>query len=138
MKHRLLWSCLILIAHATSVLAETPLPLSGNYLPQVLETSKPHRASLESLIAGKPGLPYWVRSLFTQPRYVALASEKVEVAGVPMQRFYACEAKRCEASFLRILYSADGKRALLYISDDKLGLKIFGDPTPPELNFLAR
>lgn len=138
MKPHLLWSLLILTAHATPVLAETPAPLSGNYLPQVLETSKAHRDSLESLIAGKPGLPYWVRSLFTQPRYVALVSEKVEVAGVPMQRFYACEAKRCEESFLRVLYSADGKRVLLYMSDDKLGPKIFGDPTPQEMNFLLR
>lgn len=120
--------------------AQTPPPppaLSGNYLPQVLAGSEAHRDSLMGMIKGKPGLPYWVRSILNQPRYVALASQEVTVKGKPMQLFRACEAKKCETNWLRILYSADGKRGLLYISDEKLGIKIFGDPTPEELFFLT-
>ncbi|MGL3606226.1 Ivy family c-type lysozyme inhibitor [Rhizobium sp. G187] len=116
----------------------TSTSLSGNYLPQVLAASQTHRDSLTVLIKGQPGLPFWVRSLVRQPRYVALASQEVRVKDAPMQLFRACEARRCEASWLRALFSADGKRVLLYISDDKLGIKIFGDPTPQELAFIAR
>ena len=72
------------------------------------------------------------------PRYVALASEEVKVKDKRMQLFRACEPRTCESSWIRVLYSEDGKRALLYVSDAKLGIKIFGDPTPEELAFLTR
>ena len=112
--------------------------LAGNYLPSVLATSPAHRDSLMEMIKGKPGLPFWVRALVRQPRYVALASEEVTVKDKRMQLFRACEPYKCEKSFIRVLFSEDGKRALLYISDATLGIKIFGDPTPEELSFLAR
>ncbi|THV16458.1 Ivy family c-type lysozyme inhibitor [Rhizobium rhizophilum] len=112
--------------------------LAGNYLPSVLATSPAHRDSLMEMIKGKPGLPFWVRALVRQPRYVALASEEVAVKDRRMQLFRACEPRTCETSWIRVLYSEDGKRALLYISDAKLGIKIFGDPTPEELAFLTR
>lgn len=112
--------------------------LAGNYLPSVLASSPTHRDSLMEMIKGKPGLPFWVRSLVRQPRYVALASEEVAVKDKRMQLFRACEPRTCETSWIRVLYSEDGKRALLYVSDAKLGIKIFGDPTPEELTFLTR
>lgn len=124
---------------ATPLHAQTAsTSLAGNYLPSVLATSPVHRDSLMEMIKGKPGLPFWVRALVRQPRYVALASEEVKVMDRRMQLFRACEPRTCETSWIRVLYSEDGKRALLYISDAKLGIKIFGDPTPEELAFLTR
>lgn len=129
----------VLILSAAPVHAQTAsTSLAGNYLPSVLATSPAHRDSLMEMIKGKPGLPFWVRALVRQPRYVALASEEVAVKDKRMQLFRACEPRTCDTSWIRVLYSEDGKRALLYISDAKLGIKIFGDPTPEELAFLTR
>ncbi|MEC9462147.1 MAG: Ivy family c-type lysozyme inhibitor [Pseudomonadota bacterium] len=129
----------VLCLSAAPVHAQTASPsLAGNYLPSVLATSPAHRDSLMEMIKGKPGLPFWVRALVRQPRYVALASEEVKVKGKRMQLFRACEPRTCESSWIRVLYSEDGKRALLYVSDAKLGIKIFGDPTPEEIAFLTR
>lgn len=111
--------------------------LSGNFLPKVLETSAAHRDSVVALVKGKPGLPFWVRALVRQPRYVALASEEVEISGERRQRFRACEAQHCDASWLVAIFSADGKHAVLKVSDAKLGVKFFGNPTPDELVALA-
>ncbi|CAH0339878.1 hypothetical protein RHI9324_01531 [Rhizobium sp. CECT 9324] len=123
---------------ATSANAQAPdASLSGNFLPAVLAASEPHRESLQALIKGKPGTPFWLRNMVRQPRYVALASKKVDVAGKPMQLFEACEAKRCDDSRVRVLYSADGKRAVLRISDSKLGEKLFGEPSIGELRALG-
>jgi hypothetical protein len=123
---------------AAPVHAQTSNSMAGNFLPSVLATSAAHRDSLMEMIKGKPGLPFWVRALVRQPRYVALASEEVTVKGKRMQLFRACEPYKCEGSWIRVLFSEDGKRALLYIFDADLGIKIFGDPTPEELSFLAR
>lgn len=129
----------VLLLSAAPLHAQTAsTSLAGNYLPSVLATSPAHRDSLMEMIKGQPGLPFWVRALVRQPRYVALASEEVAVKDKRMQLFRACEPKTCETSWIRVLYSEDGKRALLYVSDAKLGIKIFGDPTPEELSFLAR
>lgn len=143
MKLSRVWTKLVLLAALT--LSAAPLhaqiaspSLAGNYLPSVLATSPAHRDSLMEMIKGKPGLPFWVRALVRQPRYVALASEEVKVKDRRMQLFRACEPRTCETSWIRVLYSEDGKRALLYVSDAKLGIKIFGDPTPEELAFLTR
>ncbi|MDH4439261.1 MAG: Ivy family c-type lysozyme inhibitor [Rhizobium sp.] len=111
--------------------------LSGNFLPKVLETSAAHRDSVVALVKGKPGLPFWVRALVRQPRYVALASEEVEISGERRQRFRACEAQHCDASWLVAIFSADGKHAVLKVSDAKLGVKFFGNPTADELVALA-
>lgn len=125
--------------NAVAAIAQTAsTSLAGNYLPNVLANSPAHRDSLMEMLKGKPGLPFWVRALVRQPRYVALASEEVAVKDRRMQLFRACEPRTCETSWIRVLYSEDGKRALLYISDAKLGIKIFGDPTPEELAFLTR
>lgn len=136
---------LIVAFAALLVLGSLPLhaqtasaSLAGNYLPSVLATSPAHRDSLMEMLKGQPGLPFWVRALVRQPRYVALASEEVAVKDKRMQLFRACEPRTCETSWIRVLYSEDGKRALLYVSDAKLGIKIFGDPTPEELTFLTR
>lgn len=111
--------------------------LSGNFLPKVLETSVAHRDSLMEMIKGKPGLPFWVRALVRQPRYVALASEEVQISGERRQLFRACEAGRCEASRIVAIFSADGKHAVLKVSDAEFGVKFFGNPTPDELAALA-
>ncbi|MBX9467435.1 MAG: hypothetical protein KL839_06180 [Rhizobium sp.] len=143
MKLSRVWTQLLLLVALT--LSAAPLhaqtastSLAGNYLPSVLAASPAHRDSLMEMIKGKPGLPFWVRALVRQPRYVALASEEVSVKDKRMQLFRACEPRTCETSWIRVLYSEDGKRALLYVSDAKLGIKIFGDPTPEELAFLTR
>jgi hypothetical protein len=129
----------VLSLSASSLHAQTAsTSLAGNYLPSVLATSPAHRDSLMEMIKGKPGLPFWVRVLVRQPRYVALASEEVNFRDQRMQLFRACEPRTCETSWIRVLYSEDGKQALLYVFDAKLGIKIFGDPTPEELAFLTR
>ncbi|MHA7970111.1 Ivy family c-type lysozyme inhibitor [Rhizobium sp. CAU 1783] len=112
--------------------------LSGNFLPALVAGSEPHRAALETLIKGRPGLPPWVRNMIRQPRYVALASTRVETGGVAMQLFTACEAGRCEESRISVLFSADGKRAVARIVDRKLGEKLLGDPSAEELGALLR
>lgn len=139
MKKVILIFAALFVFGSSPLYAQTASPsLAGNYLPNVLATSPAHRDSLMEMIKGKPGLPFWVRALVRQPRYVALASEEVQVKDKRMQLFRACEPRTCESSWIRVLYSEDGKRALLYVSDAKLGIKIFGDPTPEELAFLTR
>lgn len=139
MKKVILIFAALFVFGSSPLNAQTASPsLAGNYLPSVLATSPAHRDSLMEMIKGKPGLPFWVRALVRQPRYVALASEEVTVKDKRMQMFRACEPRTCESSWIRVLYSEDGKRALLYVSDAKLGIKIFGDPTPEELAFLTR
>ncbi|KQW31357.1 hypothetical protein ASE36_03620 [Rhizobium sp. Root274] len=125
--------CSINLAHAQS----PDTSLSGNFLPKVLEASAAHRDSLLEMIKGKPGLPFWVRALVREPHYVALASEEVVIAGERRQKFRACEAGFCEASWLVVIFTADGKHVVLKVSDAKLGVKFFGDPTPDELVALA-
>ena len=139
MRRYLFITGLLVALGALAAEAQTASPsLAGNYLPSVLATSPAHRDRLMEMIKGQPGLPFWVRALVRQPRYVALASEEVAVKDKRMQLFRACEPRTCEASFIRVLYSEDGKRALLYVSDAKFGIKIFGDPAPEELAFLTR
>jgi len=124
---------------ATSAAAQSPdTSLSGNFLPALLETSAPHRDSLTALIKGKPGLPGWVRSIIKRPRYVALASEAVEIGDRRLQLFRACEAGKCEASGITVLFSADGKRAVLRVSDLKLGITVYGEASEDELKVLSQ
>ena len=120
---------------STSTAAEPSL--SGNFLPAIIAGSEPHRAALTGLIRGKPGLPAWVRNMVSRNRYVALASTRVEVEGKPMQLFQACQPGSCPESAVRVLYSADGKRAVMRIADLKLGTVILGDPTPAEMGVLS-
>ena len=111
--------------------------LSGNFLPAVIATSEPHRQALVSLIRGKPGLPAWVRNMVNRDRYVALASRRVEVDGKSMQLFAACQPGNCAASALRLLYTEDGKRAVMRIADVTLGTIVLGEANPAELGVLA-
>nr|WP_284739540.1 Ivy family c-type lysozyme inhibitor [Rhizobium sp. CG5] len=112
--------------------------MSGNFLADVIATSEPHRDSLTALLKGRRGLPSWVRNMVSQPRYVALASERFDIAGQAMQRFRACQPGRCEASRIWVLYSADGKRAVARVVDEGLGETLFGDPSVAELAALRR
>ncbi|GEO84208.1 MULTISPECIES: Ivy family c-type lysozyme inhibitor [Alphaproteobacteria] len=129
--------CLCLTAIPFSIAAGAELSLSGNFLPAVVAGSKPHREALTGLIHGKRGLPSWVRNMVSRDRYVALASKRVEVEDKPMQLFSACQPGNCPASAVRLLYSKDGKRAVMRISDMKLGTVVLGSPTPAEAAVLA-
>lgn len=111
--------------------------LSGNFLPAIIAGSEPHREALIALIRGKPGLPAWVRNMVTRDRYVALASQRVEVKDRAMQLFAACQPGNCAASAIRVLYSEDGMRVVMRIADLKLGTVVLGEPTPDELAVLA-
>ncbi|WP_416798928.1 Ivy family c-type lysozyme inhibitor [Ciceribacter azotifigens] len=113
--------------------AEESAPsLAGNFLPEVIASSAPHREALETLLRGRRGLPSWIRAMVARPKYIALASKSVPVEGKEMQLFSACEAGRCAESRLRALFSADGKRVTVYIRDSRQGHVILGDPTPAE------
>lgn len=127
---------LVCLASTGGAYAAEP-SLSGNFLPAVIVSSEPHRQALVGFIRGKPGLPAWVRNMVRRDRYVALASRRVEIEGRSMQLFAACQPGRCAASALRLLYSEDGKRALMRIADVRLGTIVLGDPGPAELGVLA-
>lgn len=120
-----------------SAAAAAETSLSGNFLPAIIATSEPHRKALVDLIRGKPGLPAWVRNMVSRDRYVALASRRVEVEGRAMQLFAACQAGNCAESAIRVLFSEDGKRAVMRVADLKLGTVVLGDPTPAEMGVLA-
>jgi len=123
----------IAVALAFPLRAEEPAKgLSGNFLPEVIASSAPHREALEKLLRGRHGLPPWIRAMVARPKYIALASKRVTVEGKAMQLFSACEAGRCAESRLRALFSADGKRVTVYIRDARQGHLVFGDPTPAE------
>ncbi|WP_027487116.1 Ivy family c-type lysozyme inhibitor [Allorhizobium undicola] len=106
--------------------------LSGNFLAQVVKTSKPHRDSLNALIRGKQGIPTWVRNMIVADNYITLASQQKDVEGKPMQLFPACQFKRCEESAIRLLYSEDGKHVVMRIEDSLLGVVFLGNPTAAE------
>ncbi len=121
------------VALAFPLHAEEPVQsLSGNFLPEVIASSSPHRDALEKLLRGRRGLPPWIRGMVARPKYIALASKSVAVEGKEMQLFSACEAGRCAESRLQALFSADGKRVTVYIRDTRQGHLVFGDPTPAE------
>lgn len=127
--------CMTLAGAPVATAAEPSL--SGNFLPAIIAGSEPHRAALIDLIRGKPGLPAWVRNMISRDRYVALASRRVEIDGKPMQLFAACQPGNCAASAIRVLYSRNGKRAVMRIADVKLGTIVLGEPGPAELDVLA-
>ena len=115
----------------------TPAPaaeaaLSGRYLPQVVATSKPHRETLAALLKGRRGLPSWVRNMVRQGAYVAAASEALVIDGSPHELFSACQPRDCEDSQLKLVFSADGRRAVLRIADRKLGEQLLGEPSEAE------
>jgi len=112
--------------------------LSGNFLFNVISSSEPHREAIKGLLRGRRGLPSWVRNMVTRGDYVAIASVEVSVDGKPMQLFSACEAGRCADSSIKVLFSADGKRAVLDVRDKKLGGTTLGDPTPAEASVLLK
>lgn len=127
--------CMALAGPPAATAAEPSL--SGNFLPAVIAGSEPHRTALTALIRGKPGLPAWVRNMVSGDRYVSLASRRVEIDGKPMQLFAACQPGNCAASAIRVLYSSNGKRAVMRIADVKLGTIVLGEPGPTELGVLA-
>ncbi|SMD19559.1 Ivy family c-type lysozyme inhibitor [Rhizobium sp. RU36D] len=127
----------ILIATPHVALAEGD-KLSGNYLFEVLQRSKPHEETLSGLLRGKRGLPTWVRGMASKGNYVASASEQVTVDGVAMELFSVCQPHNCSDSQVKLLYSADGKTAYVRVIDAKLGEHIFGDPSQAQKAPLMR
>ncbi len=112
--------------------------LSGNYLFEVLQRSKPHEETLAGLLRGKRGLPTWVRGMASKGNYVASASEQVMVDGVAMELFAVCQPHNCSDSQVKLLYSADGKTAYVRVIDSKLGEHIFGNPSEAQKAPLMR
>ncbi|WP_454287876.1 Ivy family c-type lysozyme inhibitor [Rhizobium arsenicireducens] len=137
MRHRAAIVATLLCLSTSPVVNAAEPSLSGNFLPAVIATSEPHRETLIGLIRGKRGLPAWVRSMVSRDRYVALASKKVEVEGRPMQLFSACQPGNCAESAIRVLFSVDGKRAVMRIVDNKLKTLVLGEPTLAEAALLA-
>ncbi|MBP1850270.1 Ivy family c-type lysozyme inhibitor [Rhizobium halophytocola] len=127
---------LVLTFAALAVHAAEPT-LGGRFLPQVVATSKPHHDSLEKLIRGRAGIPTWVRNMLYRDRYVALASVPVDLGKERHERFDACEAGRCAASRIVVLYSGDGKHAAMVVEDIKLGEVFLGDPSAAEKKVLS-
>lgn len=112
--------------------------LSGNFLAMTVKTSKPHRDALGALVRGRQGIPVWVLNMVTRNDYVGLASVEVPVEGKPMQLFYACQPKRCAESAVRVLFSADGKHAVMRVNDKQQGQVFLGTPSEAETAALSR
>jgi hypothetical protein len=131
------WMSLTVLAcmMAAPAFAQT---LSGQFLAQTVQTSKPHKDALKALVYGRQGIPPWVLNIVNHNDYVGLASVEIPVDGKPMQLFYACEAKRCSQSAIRVLYSKDGKHVVMRVNDDRLGESFLGDPSDAEKTALAR
>ncbi len=128
---------LIMLA-CLSAAPATAQNLSGQFLAQTIQISKPHRDALTALVRGKQGIPPWVLNMVGKNDYVGLASVEVPVDGKPMQLFYACEAKRCGQSAIRVLFSADGKHVVMRLNDDRLGESFLGQPSDAEKAALDR
>ena len=128
----------VLLALVPSGQADDQPVLSGNFLASVLATSEPHRTSLTKVIKGRQRMPVWVKSMMNDPRYISLASEKVEVGARPMQLFKTCEPRTCADSEMRVLFSADGKHAVVLVRDKKRGEQFLGDPSAGEKEALER
>ncbi|MBR0556654.1 hypothetical protein J5J10_13290 [Ciceribacter sp. L1K23] len=119
-----------------ALLCASPQPVlsgeSGRFLPRVVAESEMHRESLSALVKGRRDIPIWVRSMISRDTYVALASEAIEVDGKPMELFRACEPRNCPVSEIRVLFSPDGKRAVMMSRDVDRGVTLLGDPSPAE------
>ncbi|ATN33827.1 hypothetical protein ACO34A_08385 [Rhizobium sp. ACO-34A] len=131
-------AALVLLVFSPFARADDQPVLSGNFLPSVLASSEPHRVSLTKVIKGRQRMPVWVKSMMTDSRYISLASEKVEVEGQPMQFFKTCEPRTCVDSEMRVLFSADGKHAVVLVRDKKRGEQFLGDPSAGEKEALER
>ncbi|MCM2294459.1 inhibitor of vertebrate lysozyme family protein [Allorhizobium sp. BGMRC 0089] len=112
--------------------------LSGNFLAQTVRSSKPHREALERLIRGAQGIPPWVLNMVQADTYVGLASIEVPVEGRPMQLFFACAPKRCQQSAIKVLFSADGKHAVMRVDDQGAPPVFLGSPDAAEKAALER
>lgn len=134
MVHR--WRSLVVVCMmAAPAFAQS---LSGQFLAQTLQTSTPHKEAVKKLVYGRQGIPPWVLNMVSRDDYVGLASVEMQVDGKPMQLFYACEAKRCNQSAIRVLFSKDGKHVVMRVNDDRLGETYLGDPTSAEKSALER
>jgi hypothetical protein len=135
MAQRLMSLLVLACMVAAPAFAQT---LSGQFLAQTVQTSKPHKDALKALVRGQQGIPPWVLNIVNRDDYVGLASVEMPVDGKPMQLFYACEAKRCRQSAIRVLFSKDGKHVVMRVNDDRLGESFLGKPSDAEKSALAR
>ncbi|MCL6706230.1 inhibitor of vertebrate lysozyme family protein [Pseudomonas sp. R2.Fl] len=128
---------ILLLALLPAMPAIAQQDLAGRFLSRVVAESEPHRTALTKLIRGRGGIPSWVRNMISRDDYVALASEAVEVAGAPMELFRACQPKTCPDSEIRVLFSADGRRAVMLSRDAKAGELLLGEPSAAERAVLS-
>lgn len=112
--------------------------LSGHYLNEVLRRSQVHRETLSDLLAGKQGLPIWVRNLIRRGNYVSGPSRQLDLEAKNYEFFSVCEPRTCEVSTFRVIFSPDGKKAWARIGDEKSGETFLGDPEPQMLVPLRR
>jgi hypothetical protein len=117
-------------AAAPAVTAPAVTEPSGRYLNALLSTSAPHRQTLEELLRGKQGLPYWVRNISRNQGFVSGLSRQVEIDGGHYEFFAVCAPRSCEVSTFRVLFTLDGKLAFARIGDPQTGEKFLGDPGP--------
>ncbi|MBB4955550.1 hypothetical protein H4S14_003499 [Agrobacterium vitis] len=135
MLRRLMVLSMLACLAGSPVLAQN---LSGQFLAQTVQISKPHQDALKALVRGRQGVPPWVLNIVARDDYIGLASVEMPVEGKPMQLFYACEAKRCGQSAIRVLFSADGKHVVMRVNDDRMGESFLGNPSDAEKAALAR
>ncbi|MGV8936278.1 MAG: Ivy family c-type lysozyme inhibitor [Allorhizobium sp.] len=131
MKSFLLIAAMAALSIALPAAAAEPAP-SGRFLAQVIGTSKPHRDAVASLLKGRRGLPSWVRNMISRGDYVAAASQAIVVDGTSRELFSVCQPKNCASSQFKVLFSADGRKAVVRIADTRLGEQFLGDPDASE------
>lgn len=118
------------VIFATSAQAQDNL--SGRFLFRVVEQSEVYADTLSALIKGRGDIPNWVRNMVSRGGYVAMGSSRETVGGKPMERFMACQAGHCPDSQLHVLFSADGKHAVMRVVDKDKGEVFLGDPSDAE------
>lgn len=111
---------------------------SGRFLHEVLGRSEVHRETLLKMFRATRRLPNWVRNMVAMPRYVSGASMAVVVDGTSMELFGACLAGQCPQNHMRLLFSPDGKTALMRIEDAQMGEILLGEPSAQALAELSR
>ena len=131
MKSILVCAVMAALSFALPAAAAETAP-SGRFLAQVISTSKPHRETVSGLLKGRRGLPSWVRNMVSRGDYVAAASQALVVDGKSRELFSVCQPKNCAGSQFKVLFSADGRTAVVRIVDAKLGEQFLGDPDASE------
>lgn len=98
----------------------------GRYLPDIVAAG-PQAGAIKAMMTGSPKSLAWVEKL----EGPSGPSRIVEVAGERREIGYVCKLNSCVNNQFRVLFSADGARAVgLLIGRD--GAQFFGAPTSAE------